>query len=306
MLSTVEKYFFFMFSCVLGFSSCQALDRVVPLVDNPRYLEFLEHESFGVTNGSMVNFAARGFVGKSIRAASALNDVPNPLGLTHSGIVFLESPRTVWDIIYSLTPNGEDGKNDGLVSRKEGRAMLEKLQSYFGPELESDEKHPFLLESNGTAGQVIGGIYPHVQISPFLDALKNYGGNVYIRPFLIPVPSDFIVNFVKEHMGRSYEKNPMDLIRSVNGFNRVERTGAVFCSEFVGMFYKSVIEVFPLSPLLSKENILEKFSNVSNLIPEYFCSSIEKDVLQGIAGEDILLKHVEIFKDEEGGCCLLL
>jgi hypothetical protein len=180
--------------------------------------------------------------------------------------------------------------------------MMEKLQSYFGRGLKSDKKHPFLLESNGTVGQVLRGIFPHVQISPLLDAL-DYDGNVYIRPFLMPVPSDFILNFAKEHVGRPYEKNVRELLNSVNALNTEEGEKSVFCSELVGMFYRDVIKSFPLSPILSRENMLENFSNVSNLTPEQFCFSLgEDDLLHGIADREIPIKYIKE-KRRRGICC---
>jgi hypothetical protein len=301
MFSIIKKSFVFVFSCILSFSSCQALDEVVQLVNNPCYPKFSEHERFYVSNGSMVNFAARGFVGDVIRRMSAKNSVPNPLGLTHSGIAFLEKPSIVRDIIYDMTSDKTGKENNGLLDKGEGRAMMEKLQSYFGRGLESDKKHPFLLESNGTAGQVLKGIFPHVQISPLLDAL-DYDGNVYIRPFLMPVPSNFILNFAKEHVGRPYEKNPLELLKSVKALNTKEGVQSVFCSEFAAMFYRSVIGSFPSSRLLSRENMLGKFPEVvGNVIPEQFCFSLgeQHDVLYGIADREIPIKYITDFKEEE-------
>ncbi|MDR1333775.1 MAG: hypothetical protein LBJ71_01000 [Holosporaceae bacterium] len=337
MFTSVEKPFAFLFSCVLSFNSCQALDEhlispefsnnesspvssesmasfafsdeVIQIVSNPCYPDFSYNESFPISNGSIVSFASAEATGDIIRAMSALNKIKNPLGLTHSGIAFFENPHTVWDIIYSHTRWEKNGESDWSIEKKAGQAMLDEMQAYFKNEWkvydDSSKKHLFLLEANGTVEQAKNLIYPHVQIHPFFNSLKNYDGNVYVRPFLMPIPLNFTKVFVEEYVGRSYEalETFSELVKAVNNRNKKENTEKVFCSELAALFYRSTIQAFPLSPLLSKEKVLEKFSNVSNIIPEQFCFSIGKDdVLQGIAGRDISLKYVHDFKEITCSC----
>jgi hypothetical protein len=130
---------------------------------------------------------------------------------------------------------------------------------------------------------------------------------------------------VETHIGKRYEAMATfsELLRAVTASNTQERTDNVFCSELAGLFYKKVIEsCFPDSLTFSKENMLNRFANVSNLIPEQFCYQAEEhDVLHGIADKDVQLKYVDDFvrrhnieglgeplieDDDEVVCCLIL
>jgi hypothetical protein len=294
-------------------------DRSVVRVFNPCYQEGSDvEEIIAISNGDMVNFADSGVVGKVIRAASRLNVVDNPLGLSHSGMAFLQNPRQVFDIILELTPNFENQGVGCQIREKAGNAMMDEILAFYHSELalvDYDGVTPFLFESNGDAGAVLKGIAPHVQIHPFLNSLESYSGNVYLRPINADIPVEYSTEFIRKYIGRSYEtfSTVSELARATIGANKKEKTDKVFCSELAGIFYRDVIETFywRSDPIVER---LRLYENVSNIIPEQFGSGAgDRDLLQCIAGPELTLKHSldlrlqeAADKSEEGKCCVLI
>lgn len=81
-----------------------------------------------IPNGSMVNFAAAGIIGSTIRAASAFNEIPNPLGIAHSGVIVNDDPRDVFNLIVDLLPGGKDYSEANELSETEGKALINELK----------------------------------------------------------------------------------------------------------------------------------------------------------------------------------
>ncbi|MDR1391423.1 MAG: hypothetical protein LBI95_03620 [Holosporales bacterium] len=276
--------------------------------ENSSYMNFPDIEnrtnlktvrSVDIPNGSALNFAASGIIGKTIRKASAFNDTPNPLGLTHSGFVINENPKRIFEKTLALMP---DGRLHGLfadtLSRKAGEAIVKELMENHREVISAvrcpDVKACFSLESSGSAKEVLKGIFPHVHISDLSKSVDSYSGNVFIRPLNEPISTEQTMDFLMEYLGRSYESNFLELIKSAKALNREERTENIFCSELVALFYK-------------KAGLIHQSILSNNVIPENFAYGRKgSDLLFGKAGMDIPLKISYIINDAENeadGCC---
>lgn len=257
-----------------------------------------------IPNGSMLNFAAAGVIGRTIRGASAFNDIPNPLGLTHSGIVINENPRVIQSIVLSLMAGGANyGKYSEALSNSAGRAMLRELMTYHRDVLAAVEDpkiiRGFSIESNGSVSEILSGILPATHIYSLQERIEGYDGNVYVRPLSINVPLESTRDFITRYVGRPYESlsTLKEIAGSVKEENKAERTENVFCSELAALFYREVCHI--------------NIPNVSNIIPERFGSAAgEYDLLSGIACPEGVLKYYYNFTEDdiEGrglcGCCL--
>lgn len=252
-----------------------------------------------VPNGSMLNFASGGLIGNTIRAASAMNRVKNPLGLTHSGIVFNDNPKRLFDFVNSVV---ERTTTDGQVwmDTDAGYAILNELSDVYQSEvaathLGTASVHPFVMESDGSAGEVLRGIMPHVHLHAFSKRIEDYDGNLYFRALNKPVSGDYSEKFVKEFLGKPYESvtNLSELLVSIVHGNKVECPERVFCSELAGYFYKGA-------------GLISDGMNASNMIPEYFGSPAGRhDLLRKVAGKDVPLKVIYDFSEDDlnGSSC---
>lgn len=273
-------------------------DPFVVHFENPEYQKEVSVGSLDIPNGSMLNFASSGVIGRTIRAASALNTIKNPLGLTHSGIVINENPRYLFSQVLALTESGAG--EIAPLSERAGKAIMRELLKYHKDVIsmttEPNIIRSFVLESDGSAAEVIKGILPHVHIHDLSHRISDYKGNVYIRPLIDSVDPEYSRTFLKDYLGRPYERlsGIKELLNSVVEANPKERTENVFCSELCACFYRGT-------------NILPHDLNVSNVIPEFFGSAAkEHDLLAGKALADIPLKAEYDFSecDIDGkGCC---
>ncbi|MDR0580757.1 MAG: hypothetical protein LBG04_01425, partial [Holosporaceae bacterium] len=94
-----------------------------------------------------------------------------------------------------------------------------------------------------------------------------------------------------------------ELLRSVEQRNAVENTDNVFCSELCALFYRGVIDTYwGENEFFQRRRGL--YDNVSNIIPEQFCSQIgDLDLLLRIAGPEITLKGARVAASKR---CFLL
>lgn len=244
------------------------------LFENPAYVDGVTARYVNIPNGSVINFASDGPIGAAIRAASAMNEVGNPHGLTHTGLAVNENPINVLEIVE---------KNLGSKKRN---PIIKELNKYFSDVFASNSSDrsfmaPFCLESDGSVGEVLRGILPHAHIHALTKTVLKYDGNVYVRQLTHGVHRDVTRAFMIDYLGRDYESlwTLQELTRSVQGLNEDERTENLFCSELVALFYK-------------KAGIINPDENVSNVIPEYFSEYAGKyDLLNGYAGPSIQLKY---------------
>jgi len=264
-------------------------------------------DGFSVRNGDALGFSCQDIFADTIRFVSGFNAIPNPLGLSHSGVVILDDPKNVFDLIYRLTPNATNRGYGCTISENAGRYMLEELQEYYASELslvQGEVLHPFVVEASGTAATVLRGIYPHVQLHPFEKTVKEYDGNIYLRSTKMNIPLDFTRNFTQEYIGRSYETlfTLPELVRAATERNTTESTQYVFCSELLGLFYRDAINQFHHGK--DKNSLLKLYKNVSNIIPEQFGSGAgNRDLLRGIAEPEREIWHkFDLESGEETDC----
>jgi hypothetical protein len=233
-----------------------------------------------ITNGSALNYAARGLIGGAIRKLSCANQVPNPLGLSHSGFVINEDP------FYLLTMIGHSMQEVGtMVTRDEGVPMIADIERAYYDALSSTRSHnkimlPFVVEADGSASEVVRGVLPHVRVRPLQNRLTDYDGNIYIRPVHRSIDQPISRAFLEKHLGRQYEtlSTAMELIGSVININTKPNEERTFCSELVTMFYKDA-GIIP-------GNVL-----ANNIIPEELSSwAGVHDILSSRAMDDIPLK----------------
>jgi hypothetical protein len=256
----------------------------------------------------MLNCSARGIIGKAICLVSDRNDTPNPLNLTHSGFCALEDPRRLHEMIFQLTPNAENKGLGCTISEKAGKIMRDEIFSWhrdiLGLVCDDEILMPFGMEASGSVGTVLRGAYPHVQARPLAALLEEYDGAVYQRRIEIDVPLEHSRSFSRAHLGRSYEglKGFLQLLRAAKHENAVEDTDEVFCSEYCALFYRGVIDTY-LGESEFFQGRRALYGNVSNVIPEQFCSQIgDWDLLLEMAGPEVTLKRARAAKKR----CLLL
>lgn len=269
---------------------------------NPCFPEFSKKENIRLTSGATLGFASTGIVGTVIRAACGRNDIKNPLGITHSGIGIVANPWDVYHMVLQLTSEGKANSQHPL-SYKAGEAIKKELVGKYRDIIAAistegeDIFTGFTLESDGSAGEVLRGIAPHTHIHDFGNRLLEYSGDVYVRNLKKPVPYEQTLSFLKEYLGRPYEKLSTlgELLRAVNSNNEEERTENVFCSELVACFYKHV-------------GLLPMDLNASNIIPEqlsYYAG--HNDILRHFAKKDKALKLMrrdwdDSYSEDDIGC----
>lgn len=297
----------FLIACIFVFGQSFCMDELIPLIvgephgegrqvvrlHNPCYPRSSEIEHIDIGNGDLVNFACAGPIGWFIRSVSKRNHVPNPRGSTHTGVALIDNPQYVWRTIFNLTPNEQNRGFGCTIEEKTGKWMLEKIRKYYGDDLGviggGEIWRPFVFEANTTLGQLCHGVHPHTQIRPFVKALK-YDGNVDLRSINFAIPIDFSRRFMGEHVGRPYEtfSTCRELFHAARNGNLPERTEKVFCSELASAFYIRAIEE---SDLENKGELIARFRNSSNILPERFCDDIgEYDLLEGLASTERALK----------------
>ena len=239
-------------------------------------------EMIEITNGSCLNFAAKGSAGNVIRVFSRLK-APNSNGISHSGFVVNLDPREIYHTVLDVMPGGKSHTELSL-STKAGRAILREIEETHKAVISATKYPPvkasFAIESYGSAREILNGIAPHVRISDLRQRLLKYKGNIFVRPLYNEVSQEVTLDFMKEYLGRPYESisTMSELLGSVTDSNNNERVENVFCSELVSLFYK-------------KGGVFEDDIVSNNVIPAILSSGAdEEDLLKGKAENDIPLK----------------
>lgn len=242
---------------------------------NPCYDKGYTAQNVDISNGAVLNFASKGAIGNTIRSATSVNQTPNDLGLTHTGIAIVDEVMYVYDLANNVLRTGDESVE------KYAKYAIDKIDDEFSKIIDNEDTtfvSAFALESNGSASQVLQGIFPHVQISPLKSVVKEYNGNVYFRNLHTPLSASFTRGFLGENIFRPYEIYPMELLKATKGLNSEEKTEHVFCSEFAALVYKQAEVIEP--------------TNVSNVLPEHFSHlAMRDDILGGFAYNDVPLKY---------------
>lgn len=122
------------------------------------------------------------------------------------------------------------------------RRLTGSKYSHVGFKLKDQDDPQFHIsfESTGTASQVLDMIFPQVQVAKWEDVVANYNGGVVTRKIIFkdkkPEWQD-VTKFVTDNLGRSYEKNLLSLVRSINEDNTEEDPSSVFCSELTALCF---------------------------------------------------------------------
>jgi hypothetical protein len=290
-------------------ASCLAVDleNVVRRIDasssvhfvNPCYRQDAENEQnaailpvkeLDIPNGSALNFAAHGIIGSLIRGFSKFNKVPNPLGLSHSGIIINDDPRHVFAMVKQIAT---EKAQDTYLSIKEAEEIIHDLVANHSDILTlvyplDPINVPFAVESDGSVQEIFRKrILPYVHLRSLCGRLNGYegvagyDGNVYVRQLSPVIKISSTRDFMKKYIGRSYEglSTCGELINSLIDANVAPMESRVFCSELAALFYQ-------------KMDLISCDIMPNNIIPEELGSGAGvADILRDVAGQDIPLKH---------------
>jgi hypothetical protein len=250
----------------------------------PNDKEYNMSRPVAISNGSVLGFADSTVIGKLIRFLS--DDAQN--GFSHVGMAIVAKPSQILEMIQ------ESAKSGGLANRKK-KYLKEQLRVMYeaypylcdaiaaaaaeSAALQDEPLDVFCFESSGTAGDVLRGLGPRVQISPLAKAVDEYDGNVCVRSLYEPILLESLHNKIVETIGVSYEKHITQLLKSTSDGNKVEDESSWFCSELVAALYKTAGVV--------------KDVCANNVIPKDFSTHSKEDLLKGNATDEMWLKIKE-------------
>lgn len=253
-----------------------------PNFKNPAFPIHSNIEQEYIPNASSAGFASKDLAGLIIRHAQNKNNIPNPNKLTHSAFLFHANPLGLTQKITNLM---HASGTELSKYPQYGAEMIYDIREYH-PEAAGvnpglADNCVFCAESDGSAGEVLKGIYPHVHIHPFEQSIETYNGEVSFRPCTVNISPEQSLEVVLKYLGTPYE-SPLTLggmIKAINDKNKVAKSDRLFCSEFVAWVYKDL-------KLLPDDLIPD------NVIPEKLSAGAgEYDLLKDFCGQDIKLKH---------------
>jgi hypothetical protein len=262
----------------------------VDIMNSNRPLEII------INTGSLLGFCDKGVVGRFIQDYSG----DTREGLSHVGMAIVAYPSEIWQIIRESSIHG------GLARRPYAYTLAQQeVMTTAYPYLVNAHGDPnawfrdldeplstFCLESVGTAGQVMQGLLPRVQITPLAQVVDAYEGDVCVRTLHTPLTLASLQERIINELGVSYETNPMELFKSCSDGNKDDDTSSWFCSELVAFIYR-------------ERGIIPQNVRANNVIPKEFSLASRIDYLRNYATPEQWLK---IYK-EPGffkrccGCC---
>ena len=286
-------------SCAYNSSSATNFSQAIHW-DNPCFPEYSHNKMIAIPNGSVLNYASNGIAGYGIRAASKLNSVPNPLGISHSGVAFHVIPKNLMnDIISLMHVKGthlfeNPGIGNEMIKKVVEQYPDAKVANSFVNKKSAYMMQVFCAEAGGTAGELLHGMYPHIYVVPLEYDAMNYSGNIYVRPLSVLVDQEESYEVVKKYLGTPYEGGTsfLEMVKAVRNLNIKDNTSKLFCSEFAALYYRDL-------GLINKQTI------VSNVIPEELSSgAAEYDILKSVAVEDVAIREESKFIDFDcDSCC---
>ncbi len=171
------------------------------------------------------------------------------------------------------------------------KAITMSKTSHVGMILTDQNGTKYSYESTGSAGDVLQGITPQVQIHLWDDVVQNYGGGIDQRQFTFIEPErndpNVISPYVYERIGMPYEKSIVDLVSSIVRGNSVGTPDSVFCSEETA---RLLMHLKYLSPDRVADNYLPRDFTAKEYIPLQGCS---------------LGKQTRV-KKSKSGCCIIM
>lgn len=171
------------------------------------------------------------------------------------------------------------------------KAVTMSKTSHVGMILIDQDGTKYSYESTGSAGDVLQGITPQVQIHLWDDVVHNYSGGIDQRQFTFTEPArndpNIISPYVYGRIGMPYEKNIVDLVSSIVRGNREGTPDSVFCSEETARF---LMHLKYLNPDRVADNYLPRDFTSKEYIPLEGCS---------------LGKQTRV-KKGKSGCCIIM
>lgn len=255
---------------------------------NPCYKESVTPKMIEVDNGAVVNFASSGIIGSTIRSACKNNNVENPYGITHCGLVINDKPYDIYELVQNIDLQSYDGYILTMLQRQRHNALSDIYNV-----INEEGIYPFIVEADGSVKEVLNGIYPHVHIRAFPARVEEYAGNIYMRNIKEGIVAELNQttqrNFLNTVLFKAYEvpTSIIEMIKAINKKNEQEQLENVYCSELVAYFYKHV-------------KVFDQTFNSSNMIPEYLSSGArENDIFKDILKDDLLIKKDFTIADQE-------
>ncbi|CAL5977372.1 Papain-like_cysteine peptidase superfamily [Hexamita inflata] len=145
------------------------------------------------------------------RVAQYFNTIPNPLKVTHCGVVVHMSGKQLHQMV-------NEGK---FVHVKD--SFIDVVKN--GIRYDDDEVRPYSIEAH----------WPHVLITPLKETVAEYDGSVRMRK-LIQTPPQF-TNWV-DMIGVHYEVKWWKMFFAEWRLNTTEDISSVFCSELAALLVK--------------------------------------------------------------------
>ena len=171
------------------------------------------------------------------------------------------------------------------------KAVTMSKTSHVGLILTDQDGIKYSYESTGSAGDVLRGISPQVQIHLWDDVVLNYSGGIDQRQFTFTEPErndpSVISPYVFSRIGMPYEKNILDLVSAVTRGNTEGTPDSVFCSEETARF---LMNLSYLSPDRIADNYLPRDFTSKEYVPLVGCS---------------LGKQTTV-KKEKSSCCVIM
>jgi hypothetical protein len=153
------------------------------------------------------------------------------------------------------------------------KAVTMSKTSHVGMILVDQNGTKYSYESTGSAGDVLQGITPQVQIHLWDDVVHNYGGRIDQRQFIFTEPerndSSVISPYVYGRIGMPYEKDIVNLVSSIIRGNSKGTPNSVFCSEETA---RLLMHLKYLSPDRVADNYLPRDFTSKEYIPLQGCS----------------------------------
>lgn len=220
---------------------------------NPAYIEGSAVAELNIPNGSLLLTGSNGFFGKTLRAAFSVNNIDNPLGVNHAGLIFNENPSRVFNMVLSKTYNKRGNFSEqNSISEKSAKNILAMLKrnynSLISTTTDPGELRTMTFEANNT-----------VEINDFNERIKKYDGNIFVRPLSTSIPRDITFPFIEKYIDRDYESIETfgEILNSFKSENKIEADNKVFCSELATLFYQ-------------KAGVLKKDILPNNVLPEHY------------------------------------
>lgn len=151
-----------------------------------------------------------------------------------------------------------------MIIKKVTASKFSHVGLVFSKSRESAPEEWICFESTGSASEVLKGVLPHVRLTPWEKVVENYNGRVVFRNLQTEHPEDddikekeIISQFIQENDQKKYERNPVELLKSILKWNTKPDESTVFCSELAA---KCLMDLGYLEPSCPNNFVPADFS----------------------------------------------